>query len=83
MPCDLLIAVGELLVRDFVQHDGWRQAHRCLARQGLERLGEVVRIVVGSGGCAARQARRVALAHDDSFDDGHAGHARAITHDLG
>ena len=30
-----------------------------------------------------RQALRVALTRDDGFDDGHAGHTREITHDLG
>src|SRR6266568_3232255 len=49
----------------------------------LQRLGDVVRIVVAVGVAQLRQALRVALARDDGFDDGHAGHARDITHDLG
>ena len=49
----------------------------------LQRLGNVVRIVVTVRVAQLCQALRIALARHDGFDDGHAGHARDVTHDLG
>jgi hypothetical protein len=49
----------------------------------LQRLGDVLLSVVAVGVAQLRQALRVALAREDGLEDGHAGHARALTDDLG
>ena len=49
----------------------------------LQRLGDVVLIVVAMGVAQLGQRHGIAFARDDGFEDGHAGHARDVTDDLG
>jgi len=84
MRCDLLIAQGQVLVRECIEGDGLLQGKQVLGTPGaLQRLGDVVRIVLAVGGAQLRQVLGMALARSDRLHDGHAGHAREVTDDLG
>ena len=82
--CDLLIALGNLLVGEDIPRDGLAEGKQGLSAPGaLQRLGDVLLIVVAVGVAQRRQALRVALAREDGLEEGHAGHARDRTDDLG
>ena len=84
MRCDLLIAWRHRLVVEGIQCDGLASGKQVLSAPGaLQRLGDVLLIVVTVGGTQLRQALRVALAHDDGREDGHAGYPGDVTDNLG
>ena len=81
--CDLLIALGELLVREGLQLDRLASGTQvCGAPGALARLGDVVLRVVAVWVAQLREVLRVALARDNGLEDGHAGHPGNITDDL-
>ncbi len=80
----LLSALGHLLVVDFRQLDGLASGTQVRgAPKALQGLGHVVRIVVTVRVAPLCQALRMALAREDGFDDGHAGHASEVTDNVG
>jgi len=79
----LLIALGDLLVREGIQLDRLASGTQvCGAPGALERLGAVVLCVVAVWVAQLREGLRVALASEDGLEDGHAGHPGTITDDL-
>ncbi len=84
MPVALQIAVGALLVRDFVHLDGLASGkQRLIAPMALQGIDNVVRLVMTVRVTQLGEALRRALARDHGFEDGHAGHARDVTDHVG
>ncbi|MBM3226800.1 MAG: hypothetical protein FJZ47_23800 [Candidatus Tectomicrobia bacterium] len=84
MRLDLLIALGDLLVVEGIQRDRLASGKQVFGAPGaLQRLGDVVLRVVAVRVAQLRQRHRIAFASDDGFEDGHAGHPRDLTDDLG
>ena len=81
---DLLIADGAVLVREGREFDGLASSNQGFSAPGaLQRLGDLVRIVVALGVTELGEGHRSAFARDDRLDDGHAGAPRELTDDLG
>jgi hypothetical protein len=84
MRFDLLIALGDLLAIECIQLDSLSSGKQVFGSPGaLPRLGDVVLIMVAVRVAQLREVLLVALARDDGLEDGHAGHARDVTDDLG
>ena len=84
MSCDLLIAQDDLLVIECIECEGLLYGKEVLSTPGvLQRLGDVVLIVVAVWVTQLREALRVAFARDDGLEDGHVGRSREVTDHLG